>query len=128
MYAVRTVLFRLPHWGSACLYACLPHASLPARPPCATLLSYLPAGLRGEELAAAREVKYQLNSGLRGLGTANLGQICGGYQVCDDLTLKHPLAARLCSAGSTIGPGPGLLPQLPVITPWMLPLLLRRTS
>ena len=29
----------------------------------------------------AREVKYQLSSTLRGLGTANLAQLCGGYQV-----------------------------------------------
>lgn len=39
------------------------------------------AGLRGEELAAAREVRFQLSSALRGLGTANVAQLCGDYQV-----------------------------------------------
>ena len=60
-------------------FCCL--ASLPADRSPACLPEKLPAGLRGEELAAAREVKYQLSSGLRGLGTANLGELCGGYQV-----------------------------------------------
>ena len=45
--------------------------------------SYSPrcAGLRGEELAVAREVKFQLGSTLRGLGTSNLGEACSDYQV-----------------------------------------------
>jgi len=41
-------------------------------------------GLRGEELAVAREVKFQLGSTLRGLGTSNLGEACSDYQVGKD--------------------------------------------
>jgi hypothetical protein len=41
-----------------------------------------------------REVRYQLNSSLRGLGTSGLGQRCGEYQVrCGGLACPPSVCA-----------------------------------
>lgn len=67
----------------------------------------VPAGLRGEELAAAREVKFQLSSALRGLGTANVAQLCAEYQVPGEAAAWRRAAGsrRIARVGTPCVPG-----------------------
>ncbi|KAI3425156.1 hypothetical protein D9Q98_008927 [Chlorella vulgaris] len=58
-------------------------------------------GIHGEELSVMREVRYQLNSSLRGLGTSGLGQRCGEYQ--DKLAVMWGAVAAAAPAGRRQG-------------------------
>ena len=88
-----------------------PVTACPQPPACAPS-QHTRAGLRGEELAVAREVKFQLGSTLSGLGTANLGALFDGYQVregcpCEGLTWCMSRRKSRGAGLAVLRPGPG---------------------